>query len=159
MTPAYALELGLVARKADVGAQKIDGSSLETYRMVIAGLLRFFEKTFLLANRFAEKELVWRSYTAAEALPTTKMVELINKKEFAAAALNKDDETFMAHVTSIIGSKMTTPKPESPRSTLKRPLSPYHVNTPITSTFSHRSPQRNSRSKPASTSCHRPVGE
>ena len=33
--------------------------------------------------QFAEKELTWRSYTAAEALPTTKRVELIDKKEFA----------------------------------------------------------------------------
>ena len=40
--------------------------------------------------RFAEKELTWRSYTAAEALPTTKRVELIDKKEFAKAALDRE---------------------------------------------------------------------
>ncbi len=36
MTPAYAAELGLTTRKSSVGAQKIDGSSLETYGMVTA---------------------------------------------------------------------------------------------------------------------------
>ena len=37
MAPAYAKKLGLRVRKSDVGAQKIDGSTLETYGMVIAG--------------------------------------------------------------------------------------------------------------------------
>ena len=77
--------------------------------MVIAGFqvldkqgrTRFFQETFLLADttikvvleipfltfsnadiQFSEKELTWRSYTAKEALPTTRRVELINKKEF-----------------------------------------------------------------------------
>ena len=51
--------------------------------------------------QFAEKELTWRSYIAAEALPTTKRVELINKKEFAKAALNKKSETFVMHVAAL----------------------------------------------------------
>lgn len=85
--------------------------------MVIAGFqiqdklgrVRFFQETFLLADismkvvlgmpfltlsnadiQFAERELAWRTYTAAEALPTTRRVEIIDK-EFAAAALNEDD--------------------------------------------------------------------
>ncbi len=36
MTPAYATKLGLTTRKTSVGAQKIDGSPLETYGMVTA---------------------------------------------------------------------------------------------------------------------------
>ena len=36
MTPAYAKQLGLQTRKTDVGAQKINGSLLTTYKMVIA---------------------------------------------------------------------------------------------------------------------------
>ena len=36
MTPAYTAHLGLKVRITDVGAQKIDGSSLATYSMVIA---------------------------------------------------------------------------------------------------------------------------
>ena len=51
--------------------------------------------------RFAERELVWRTYSAAEALPTTRRVEIIDKKEFAVAALNKDDETFVMHTAAI----------------------------------------------------------
>ena len=34
--PAYAIKLGLHTRKIDVGAQKIDGSHLDTFRIVIA---------------------------------------------------------------------------------------------------------------------------
>ena len=35
---------------------------------------------------------------AAEALPTTKRVEIINKREFAATAVNTDNETSVVHV-------------------------------------------------------------
>ena len=50
MTPAYAKQLGLQAQKTDIGAQKIDGSLLWTFGMVIAsfqiedklGRTRFF---------------------------------------------------------------------------------------------------------------------
>ena len=51
--------------------------------------------------QFAGKELTWRSYSTAEALPTTKQVELINKKEFAKAALDKESETFVVHVATL----------------------------------------------------------
>ena len=98
MTPAYAAHLGLKVRMIDVGAQKIDGSSLATYGMVIAAFQVFdklvcswfFQKTFLLADismevvlgipfltlsnayvQFAEKELTWKTYTTEEAFPTT----------------------------------------------------------------------------------------
>ena len=37
MTPAYAKKLGLRTQKTDVGAPKIDGSSLDIFEMVIAG--------------------------------------------------------------------------------------------------------------------------
>lgn len=58
MHPAYAKKLGLVVRKTDVGAQKIDGTTLETFGMVIAAFsvhdraekVRFFEETFLLVE-------------------------------------------------------------------------------------------------------------
>ena len=84
------------------------------------GRTRFFQETFLLADisaevvlgmpfltlsnadvQFVEKELTWRSYTTAEALPITKRVELINKKEFAKAALDEKSKTFVVHVTSL----------------------------------------------------------
>ena len=62
MTPAYAKKLGLRVRKTNVGAQKIDGSVLETYGMVIAGFqvqdklgrARFFQETFLVADTSME---------------------------------------------------------------------------------------------------------
>lgn len=107
MRPPYAAKLGLTIRKTDVGAQKIDRSHLETFKIVIAGFslqdkvgkVQFFQETCLLANtsmevvlgmsflilssvdiRFAERELVWRTCTAAEALPITRRVEIIDKK-------------------------------------------------------------------------------
>ena len=58
MSPAYAKKLGLKTWKTNVGAQKIDGSALETFGMVIAdfqvedkgGRPRFFQETFLVAD-------------------------------------------------------------------------------------------------------------
>ena len=128
MTPGYASKLGLKVRPTDVEAQKIDGSTFKTFEMVLAsfqvedtlGKARFFQETFLLADlsvevvlgmpfltlsntniKFAQKELTWRSYTTAEALPTTKRVEIIDRKEFAKAALDEHVEAFVVHVTSL----------------------------------------------------------
>ena len=58
--------------------------------------------TFSKANiRIAERELVWRTYMTEEALATTKRVEIIDKKRFATAALNADNETFVVHVAAL----------------------------------------------------------
>ena len=58
--------------------------------------------------QFIEKEPTWKSYTAKEALPTTQRVELIDKKEFAKAALNENIKTFVVHVSFLsLRSKMT----------------------------------------------------
>ncbi len=124
-TPAYAAELGLTTPKTSVGAQKIDGSPLETYGMISASFslqdslrrVRFLQETFLLADTSMEvvlgmpflafnnadfqlgaKKLTWRTYTTAEALPTTSRVELIDKREFARAALDEKSETFVVYV-------------------------------------------------------------
>ena len=51
--------------------------------------------------QFVEKKLTWRSYITVETLPTTKRVELIDKKEFAKAALDENSETFVVHVASL----------------------------------------------------------
>ena len=99
MHPAFLERLGFVVRDTNFGAQKIDGTTLETYGMVVAAFsvtdqadrVRLFEKTFLVANvspdvvlgmpfftlsgtniDFPKKELRWRSYTIEEVLPTTK---------------------------------------------------------------------------------------
>ena len=98
ITPAYAKQLGLWSQKTDIGAQKTDGSSLDTFRIVIAGFqvidkldkTRFFQEIFLLADttmevilemlfltlsnaniQVTEKKVTWRLYTTKEALPTT----------------------------------------------------------------------------------------
>ena len=55
MSPAFAQKLGLHIRKTNVGAQKIDSSTLMTFKMVIANFKvedksnksRFFQETFL----------------------------------------------------------------------------------------------------------------
>ena len=62
MTLAYTKKLGLRTQKTDLRAQKIDGSLLKTYEMVIAafqvrdklGKARFFQETFLLADTSME---------------------------------------------------------------------------------------------------------
>ena len=69
--------------------------------MEVVPRMPFF--TFSIADiQFIEKELIRRSYTTAEAVPTTKRVELIDKKKFAKTALNKESETFVVHVTTTL---------------------------------------------------------
>ena len=84
-----------------------------------ANRVRFFEETFLVANvslevvlgmpflflsgadvDFSGRELRWKTYTTKEVLPTTRRVELVGKKEFAAAALDPEHETYVVHVAS-----------------------------------------------------------
>ena len=62
MTPAYASRLGFQTRNIHVVAQKIDGSTFQTFGMVLASFqvenkLRktwFFQETFLLADTSVE---------------------------------------------------------------------------------------------------------
>ena len=65
--PTFAKKLGLPIRPTDVRAQKIDGTILGTYGVVIAAVLvtdktnriRFYGKTFLVANVSPEIVLVF----------------------------------------------------------------------------------------------------
>ena len=85
-----------------------------------ANRVRFFEETFLLANVSPERvfwmsfvtsngadvdflghKLRWMIYTTDEALPTTRRVKLVDKKEFAIAALDLESETFVVYVASL----------------------------------------------------------
>ena len=58
MNPNYLQKLGLKIWKTNIGAQKIDGSALETFEIIIANFQvedkasrpRFFQKTFLVAD-------------------------------------------------------------------------------------------------------------
>ena len=62
MTLAYAAKLDLGVRETDIGAQKIDGSTLDTFGMVLAdfqvedklGRTQFFQETYLVANNTSE---------------------------------------------------------------------------------------------------------
>ena len=81
-----------------------------------ANRVRFFEKTFLVANispevvlgmlfltlsgtdvDFLDWELRWRTNTT-KALPTIRRVKLVRKKEFTAVALDPKHETFVIHI-------------------------------------------------------------
>ncbi len=128
MSQVFAQQLGLKIRKTNVGAQKIDGTTLETYGMVFSTFSvldkddreRFLKESFLLADvkpdivleisfltmsnadiDFQTQDLQWRSYTIKNVLPTTKQVELIGKKEFTAAALDPEYEAFIVHVAAL----------------------------------------------------------
>lgn len=61
--------------------------------------------TLIIADlRFAVGELVWRSNRVAETLPMTRREEIIDRKEFVTVGLNKDDETFVVHISAIMGA-------------------------------------------------------
>ena len=85
-----------------------------------ANRVRFFEKTFLVANvspevvlgmlfltlnsadiDFSCQKLRWRTYITKEVLPTTRCVKLVGKREFAAVVLDPEHETYVVHVASL----------------------------------------------------------
>ncbi len=82
--------------------------------------MRFFEKSFLLANvkpdivfgilfliisnvdiDFKARYLQYRFYTTKKVLPTTKKIELIRKKKFAIIAFDPDHEAFVVHIVAL----------------------------------------------------------
>ena len=126
--PIFAKKLGLLIRLINIRAQKIDSITLDTYEIVFATFLvenkanwvRFFKKTFLVANvslqivlgmlfftlssadvDFLGCELRWRTYTTKETLSTTRHDELVSKKKFAAAALDPEHEIYVVYVGSV----------------------------------------------------------
>lgn len=48
---------------------------------------------------FREKKLIYKIYILAEALPTMKTVEFMDKKDSAKAFLNKDIEAFVVYMS------------------------------------------------------------
>lgn len=108
--------------------KKIDGSIFETFEMILSSFqvgnkfvqIWFFQKIFLLAATnikiilkmfflilsskaivFVNKKLIWKSYTATKALPTTKQVKLIHKKEFAKAVFDENFKPFVMHIMAL----------------------------------------------------------
>ena len=61
MSPAFASQLGLRIWKTNVGAQKIDGTTLETFGMVVS--------TFFLLNKDGQKRLLKESFLLADVKP------------------------------------------------------------------------------------------
>ena len=57
--------------------------------------------------QFGAERLTWRSYTAVEALRTARRVELIDKYEFAKAAIDENSETFVVHFAALEDSEPT----------------------------------------------------
>lgn len=125
MTPTYASKLSLTVRLTNVRAQKVDGSTLKTFDMVLASFqvedklerACFFQETFLVTNTsievilgmlflvlnnadvgFAQKELTWKSYTTSETIPTTRRIKIIDRKEFARVTLNPDEKAFIVYI-------------------------------------------------------------
>ena len=105
--PTFARELELPIRTTDIGAQKIDGTMLDIFGMVViafsvmdkANQVRFFEETFLVVNvspevvfgmlfltlsgadiDFLGRELRWGIYTTKKAFSTTRRIELVGKR-------------------------------------------------------------------------------
>ena len=126
--PTFAKQLGLPVRLTDVGAQKIDSTTLDIYEMVVATFsvvdkvnqVRFFEETFLVANVSTEVvfgilfltlsgadidflgwELRWKTYTTEEAFSTTRCIKLVGKKEFVATVLDLEHKTFVVDIESL----------------------------------------------------------
>ena len=124
MSAAYVKKLDLMTQNINVKAQKIDCSTLMTFKMVIAdfqvedksGRSRFFQNTFLVANikfevilemlffkisnanmAFGNGIPTWKFYTTNKALSTTKQVQLVDSKEFVIAALDTDSKTFVLY--------------------------------------------------------------
>ena len=124
----FAKELGFSIKPIDVGAQKIDGTMLNNFEIVVAAYsvadkanwVRFFEKTFLRANispeavfgilflilsgadiDFLGRKLRWRTYITKKALLTIRRVEQVGKKEFAATVLDSEHKTYIVYTKSV----------------------------------------------------------
>ena len=59
--------------------------------------------------QFVVKALIQRFYIIEKALTTTQKIELINKKEFAKAALDEEFKTFVIYIVALVAllAKMT----------------------------------------------------
>ncbi len=76
----------------------------ETFLLADTNMEVVLEMPFLILSnanmQFVEKELEWKSYITARVLYTTKRVDLIDKKEFAITALDKNTEMFMVYIAT-----------------------------------------------------------
>lgn len=128
MTSAFATKLGLSTWLTRIGAQKIEGSALKSYDMVLARYLIQdnldkiwnFETTILLADisidivlnmsflaysnadiQFNTENFTWKTYRVAKALLTARRIELIDRHKFDTTALNENSGTFVVYVIAL----------------------------------------------------------
>ena len=92
-----------------------------------ANRIRFFEETFLVANvsrevvlgmpfltlsgadiDFSGRELWWKTYTTKEVFLTIRRIELVGKKEFAAAVFNPEYETYIVYVAFLSSTPLAS---------------------------------------------------
>lgn len=75
---------------------------METFLLIDINIKVMLKALFLALSKvnisFLAWQLTWKSYIVAKALPTTKQIELIDKKEFAKAVLDENSETFVIYV-------------------------------------------------------------
>lgn len=65
-------------------------------------ILKMFFLIFNNSNKvFANRQLIWKSYSMYEALLTTLQVEFINNKKFAKMVLDEDIKVFIVYVFSL----------------------------------------------------------
>ena len=64
---------------------------------------------------FSRQELWWITYTTKEALLTIRRVELVRKKEFAAAALNPEYKTYVVYVIFLSSTPLNVHLPQRPQ--------------------------------------------
>ncbi len=89
--------------------QKIDGTTLETYKMVVfifsISDKDVLEMPFLTISNadvdFQAQDLQWRCYTTGNVLLTTRQVKLIGRKEFVVAALDLEYKAFVIHIAAL----------------------------------------------------------
>ena len=86
---------------------------------------------------FQAWNLQWRSYTTRDVLSTTKRVELIEKKEFAAAALDPEYEAFVLHVTALNISSDIGDKVHPLKKTQIAHLKTDEAPTEVSSKYAH----------------------
>ena len=60
---------------------------------------------------FLNWKLWWRTYTTKKAFLTTRRVKLVGKKEFAAATLDPEHETYVIHVKSVNSDALPSSSP------------------------------------------------
>lgn len=82
---------------------------------------------------------------------TTKRMQIIDRKDFAAAALNLDEEAVVVHVASLTSKMLIHPAQEAQIASLLTEVASVSTNTQNLPISFHQIPRRNYRGTPAST--------